>query len=207
MDIYPVIVSFYTKNTLYEEQVQRLMASCDKLKLEFHVVGIESFGSWELNCAYKPFFLLECLKTLRKPILWVDADGEVVRRPLKKDLQGDIAAYCAEELPWTHISKVRSGTVFIDATDGGERALRLWAEEMTAMFSNPTGDEPLIDQIALRKGLQEPKDFQVGQLPLSYVKIFDHPGDSQKVIRPFIVHYQASRLFKTFEEKSLSRLR
>ena len=207
MDKNPVIVSFYTKNTLYEEEAQRLMASCDKLKLESHVVGIESFGSWELNCAYKPFFLLETLKKVQKPILWVDADGEVVRKPLKKDLRGDVAAYVDEELAWTHVSKVRSGTVFINATAGGEACLRRWAEEMTAMFSNPTGEEPLIDQIALRKVLQVPKNFKVGQLPLSYVKIFDHPGDAQKVIRPFIIHHQASRLFKTFEEKSLSRLR
>src|SRR5690348_12544495 len=81
MGAFPLVVSFYTKDTYYQWEVQNLIASCEKFKVEHYVEGIPSFGSWELNCAYKPFFIHQMLQKFKRPLFWLDADAVFVRKP------------------------------------------------------------------------------------------------------------------------------
>jgi hypothetical protein len=193
---FPIVISFYTVDTLYQMEVQNLIASAEQYGVETRIVGVPSFGSWELNCAYKPFFILEQLKQLQRPVLWVDADGVFVKKPsMLQQFQADLAVRIEDNLAWDHSSKVITSTVFVNHTPEGVGLLRAWARECQAQLTDPSRTTEFWDQIALRNVLVNSKD-KIGSLPLSYAKIFDHPEDVKTVSDPVIVHYQASRRYK-----------
>lgn len=181
-----IVTSFYTKNTEYEKEAQNLILSCKKFDVPFDIIGIDSLGSWEKNCAFKPQFLLNQLDKHQKPLVWLDADAVLMQAPtLFYDLNCDIALYSPENLPDHHPSKFLSGTLYIQNTKEARSFLKLWDEEC----SKAEG----WDQIALRNVLLHlPIALTVGLLPQSYCAIFDKTMNES----PVIMHYQASRLFK-----------
>lgn len=194
---FPCVVSFYTIETLYQVEVQNLIASCRHFDLKHHVVGVPSAGSWELNCAYKPFFLAQVLEELNEPILWVDADAVFVQAPKWLDVfDRDFAAWIDPDLPDSHDSKVASGTLFIQPTKAAKEILKQWQQETSYLLLEPNRTAEFWDQISLRNALLKNKTAVIGPLPLEYIKIFDHPLHLQKVLNPVVVHYQASRRLK-----------
>ncbi|NGX37023.1 MAG: hypothetical protein K1000chlam2_00173 [Chlamydiae bacterium] len=193
---FPVIISFYTANTPYQLEVQNLIASCEKFGLEVAIEGVESFGSWELNCAYKPFFILQKLEELNQPLLWVDADGVFARAPTwQAAFEADLAVRMDEGLAADHPSKVISSTVFVRPSEAGKRLVREWIGKCHEILLDPARKEEFWDQIALREAIAKNR-ARVAPMPLSYAKIFDHPGDCATVENPVIEHFQASRRFK-----------
>lgn len=187
---YPLIISFYTKETLYQLSAHHLMASCDQFGLEHHIEGIDSHGSWELNCAFKPFFIAQKLQRFNRPVLWVDADAVFVRKPKPlKVFEKDFAVYAQPGLVSGHPSKVRSGTIYVNATEKGMDVLKKWAQECQRLLIDPERKEEFWDQSALRNVYLKEK---FGHLPLSYIKILGHPVDA-KCPHPVIIHCQASR--------------
>lgn len=193
---FPVIISFYTVNTLYEKEVQNLITSCEKFGLKSSVEGIESLGKWELNCAYKPFFILKKMEELRRPILWVDADGVFVRKPSwQTAFEADLAVRLDRSLPDTHPSKVISSTIFISDSEQAKRLIKEWIKECYEQLLDPKRKEEFWDQIALRDAILK-SSASVAPMPLEYAKIFDHPGDLLTVTEPVIEHFQASRRLK-----------
>jgi|GEM_PF-574818 len=149
--MFPLIISFYTKDTPYQLDAHHLMASCDLFGLEHHIEGIDSHGSWELNCAFKPFFIAQKLQQLKRPVLWVDADAVFARKPTPlKVFEKDFAVYVQAELPSNHPSKIRSGTIYVNATEKGMDVLKKWAQECQRLLINPERTEEFWDQIALR---------------------------------------------------------
>ncbi len=196
MDRLPLVVSFFTLDTPYEEEVQSLVSSCNRFQIENQIEGIPSSGSWEMNCAFKPLFLLKKLEELKRPLLWVDADA-VFLQPLTflKEFSLDLGVRlydCSND----HPSRVGSGTLYINSTDAGKRLLRLWAESCILHLGAKDRTEELWDQDVLRKVLFYSKhDCNWGSLPESYSIIAGHPED-EKHPSPIIVHNQASRRFK-----------
>ena len=49
----PTVVSYYTKNTPYEDEIKHLIASCEKFGIPYEIDGIPNLGSWEKNCCYQ----------------------------------------------------------------------------------------------------------------------------------------------------------
>ena len=198
MDEFPLIVSYYTQDTLYQLEVQNLIASLEKWDLEHHIEPIASFGSWERNCAFKPFFLLEKLQQFGRPIFWVDADAVVLKKPRYLDVfKSDFAVRINEELENSHLSKVMSGSLYVNATEGGERVLKSWAKECLDRLSDPERTQELWDQVALRDVLfRSVAGAAIAALPHGYTTIIGHPLDEQRIDDVVIGHYQASRRFK-----------
>jgi hypothetical protein len=184
----PIIVSYYTKNSLYEKQVEDLVRSCEELQLEYDITGIASLGSWSANCCFKPTFLLQKLLQYRRPIVWTDADSVMMKRPeLLGTLRCDLAVHVRELLPVSDRGKVLSGTVFINYSSLAKRLLKMWILECQRQG---------IDQEALRDVLfHYPHGASVEHLPASYCHIFDK-GDNPDAV---FVHYQASRMEKDHE--------
>lgn len=198
MSTFPVIISFYTVDTPYQIEVQNLIASCAKYRLQTAIEGYPSFGTWELNCAFKPFFILQKMQQLQKPLLWVDADGVFLQKPTWQDaFQADLSVRMHDDLPTDHPSKVISSTIFVANTKKAEQLIRYWALETKRLLLDPERKEEFWDQIALRNVLlASAKTAKIAPLPFSYAKIFDHPGDMKSIPEAVIEHYQASRRFK-----------
>ncbi len=197
---FPPIISFYTKDTLYQLEVQNLIESCQRYGLDYHIEGIDSFGSWELNCAYKPFFIHRQLQALKQPLIWVDADAIFVQSPhWLPAFDADLAVRINEELSWEHPSRVMSGTLYVNYTPGADRLLRAWALLCQQELTLPDRSQEFWDQIALRDVLKDAgQEAKIQGLPKTYAKIADHRIDSVEILSPVIEHYQASRRYKSF---------
>jgi len=184
----PLVISYYTLGTPYEEEVKNLLDSCREWGIEHHVKGVKDLGSWEQNCAYKPRFILEQMQKWQRPLLWVDADA-VFLQPLafEEFMFADIA------LMWETGKTdprfcVRAGTIFVRPT--GEHILSLWkhyAEEIEQREGRALAFQ---DQASLYFAVLASKQARIAALPLTYCALFDERQEGV-----VIKHYQASRRF------------
>ncbi|MBS0652912.1 MAG: hypothetical protein JSR39_05205 [Verrucomicrobia bacterium] len=197
---FPIVISFYTKDTFYQLEVQNLIASCEKFGITSHIEPIASFGSWEVNCAYKPFFIHRKLQELKQPVLWVDADAVFKKKPEELPVFAkDFAVRINSDIPIDHPSRIISGTIYANYTPGADALLRLWAKLCQEEINRLGRKEEFWDQISLRDALyskDNPAEFDT--MPLTYTKIADHRGDLLLTEDPVIEHYQASRRYKKF---------
>lgn len=198
MDRFPLVVSYYTKDTLYQLEVQNLIASCEMWGLEHHVEPIDSLGSWERNCAFKPLFLYQKLEQFQRPLLWLDADAVFLQKPeMLAQFAADIATRINPDYGADHPSKVITGSLYINNTEAAKRVLKVWAKGCIDALLDTNRTEELWDQVILRD-VFERKDHgaRIEALPLGYAMIVGHPLDEAEAGERVIGHYQASRRFK-----------
>jgi len=171
------IVSFYTKNTPYEREAKRLRANLESLQIPHHIEGIESKGSWEENCAYKPQFLLSMWEKYGGPLVWLDVDAKILAYPTLLDrLECDLALRINESLGKEHRSYLMSGTLYIN----NKAFLKNWEKLCTQ-------DPHTWDQIHLKKCLPA----KTVPLPLPYCHLLGETCDN-----PVITHFVASNFYK-----------
>lgn len=77
-----VLISFYTEDWLYPYYAMSLKKDCEDLKIPHIIEKLPTTGSYLKNTCMKPQFILDKLKELKKPVLWVDCDGSVLRPPI-----------------------------------------------------------------------------------------------------------------------------
>ena len=198
MSLFPLVVSYYTQDTMYQLEVKSLIESCEKWNLVYHIEPIESFGTWELNCAYKPFFLLSKLQEFKRPLFWVDADAVFIRRPeYLEAFSADLAVRFNDSCSDGHPSKILSGSIYVNATQEAALLLKQWASECYRCLSLPDRTEEYWDQVGLRDViLSKTHQAKIGSLPHAYSAIDGHPVDQKEILKPVIMHYQASRRYK-----------
>ena len=179
----PVVVSFYTKGTPYEDEARGLIESIERLgDVPYCVVGIDSAGSWEANCSLKPGFILQCLQELQRPVLWVDADARLFTRPSIPSAF-DFAVH--RHAGW----EFASGTVYFAHNDRAMALLERWVD--LSRQRPLIWDQMLLDQAWA--GHVASHDLVTGWLPESYTHIFDSTAEGAGHEAPVITHYQASR--------------
>ncbi|TDJ58096.1 MAG: class I SAM-dependent methyltransferase [Planctomycetota bacterium] len=184
----PLVISYYTEATPYEQEVEGLRQSCERLGLEHFIKGLPSRGSWEANCAHKARFVYDTYLWCDRPVLWVDADA-VIRRPpmLVAGAEPDFAVQRAGG--W----QFASGTVYFNRTILAQRLIEQWLELCE--------QRPEIwDQIHLDTAWEivtARHPLRTMWLPQTYAKIFDMAEDARLGnAEPVIEHYQASRRLK-----------
>ncbi len=193
----PLVISFYTVDTPYEDEVKHLISSCEEFGIEYKIEGIPSSGSWEMNCAFKPLFILQKLEELKRPLLWVDADGVFMRKMEAVEAFSSDLGVRMYDCPDDHRSRIVSATIFINATDAAKNVVKLWAEECLHLLQDKERKEEVWDQDALRRVLFTKKhgaNFQ--SLPVFYGKIDGHFQDEKECSSPIIMQNQASRRYK-----------
>ncbi|MEO1585436.1 MAG: class I SAM-dependent methyltransferase [Planctomycetota bacterium] len=191
----PVVVSFYTKGTPYEDEVAGLRESCERLGLDHQITGVEPAGSWERNCAMKAAFIRAEADRMDRPVLWVDADA-VVRRPpvVLAGAEMDFAVHKS------HGWQFGSGTCYFNRTPLARMVLDRWAE---LCESRPE----IWDQIHLDAAwemVSARHPLRTCWLPASYTKIFDL--EAAHADEPVIEHFQASRRFKEAVSPGVRRM-
>ena len=205
----PLVVSYYTKETPYEKEVEHLIESCKKFGLEYHIEGIEDRGSWEENCAYKPYFMREKMKALQRPLLWVDADA-VFLKPLQfEDFMFSDLVFSYDpstshyELgiqdPRFSAFSAFAGTVYVNSTEGGLESLDLWCHWSDEIIKIAGKAPPYSDQASLHFAILSKPEFNIGNLPLTHAKIFDREVLGLDFDSIVIEHNQASRRFRNKE--------
>ena len=188
----PVIVSYYTKGTGYETEVQHLKTTLRRFNLENDVVGIPDKGSWHKNTYYKPQFILRMMNKHRdRSILYVDADAKMRMNPvLFNDFNYDFACH------FHHARKeLLSGTLYFGNTKGSRYLIRKWMEE------DKLHPETNMPQKNLRTVFDREKNkIKWKALPVEYCMIFDTVLRYQ--VSPVVEHFQLSRKYKGSKSRS-----
>jgi len=192
----PLIVSHYTFDTGYEQEVKNLIASLERWGLDYEIEGIKSLGNegkvqaWRRNSNYCSQLVQKMLaRHPDKDILRVDADAVFQRYPdlfLQDDFDADVAAH-VHDFRWRS-QELLGGTIFFKNTPNVRWLVENWAWE--CMVNRPKQRNP-----DLLKDIIDKKKFNIKfvELPETYCKIFDIMRD---VKEPVIEHFQASRRFK-----------
>ncbi len=182
-----IVISFYTKGTIYEKEIEDLAASCRALEVDHYIEEREDLGSWERNCCQKPLFILECLERFNQPLLWVDADGILLKKPDLELPGSDLGLYFNNRR--TH--HARNATIYLSPTPAAKAFLKLWYETAQALNARPrkplTPDQPIMISLLRKKVVA----LNVGSLPLAYMQIFDR--DRLPLDETVVLHFQASR--------------
>ncbi len=182
------IVSFYTPD--YAEHAQRLIESIDRHLPEtpHEIVAIPQRKWAEATC-HKAHFLTDQIEKTDRPLVWIDADAEVMSSELVfPDVDFAIYARFASHLRH-QFSPFRTGTVFFGNTDNAKTLIGLWISES---MNQPDG----IDQWSLfRAWTRAMGDPSV--MPSTYwLRIAYCQKIDEKAGEPLIVHHMASRTLR-----------
>ncbi len=190
----PIVISFYTYKTFYEKEAARLLSSCDRVGLEHQIVGIDPFGKWHEHVCYKPFFIYKKLLELKRPLLWLDADAEIVRKP-PFQFEQPIGIRCFDCYPPEHPNYLFASTIYVDYQPQIVELMKAWGEECQKALEKHPGLE-VSDQPILQSLLSKMK-IPFDPLPVGYAAIFENEQDLPPD-QLYIVQYQASRLYRKF---------
>lgn len=186
-----IVVSFFTKGSDYEKDARRLKRSLRKFKIDYDIKGVEqkleSRYDWKMNTHYKPEFILQMVeKHPDKSIVWVDADAEVVKEPVKfKSFTDDVGVHMRPR-PDGQQPELLSGTMIFKNNEKSREILHKWIDRN---YEDQVMDKS--EQINLQKVLEVVQPVSINWLPHSYVSFDIYPDDD-----PVIVHHQASRRYK-----------
>jgi hypothetical protein len=78
------IVNLVTRG-VYEEVVEPLVETCAAHNIPLDVTVVDPGETWQHNCAMKAQHVLDKLNEYRAPIVWLDADAEVLKYPVLFD--------------------------------------------------------------------------------------------------------------------------
>jgi hypothetical protein len=192
----PLVISFYTEHTPYQLEAMALIASCNERGIEAEIEGVPSEGSWERNCALKPFFIKKKLLEKKRPVFWVDADAVFKKSPNFSAFMGsDLAFRQMKRFSHDKRFKYFSGSLFLNYTKGGIRFAERWCDYCQEKIDQKA-DLQFLDQISLVDLIEQGEPVKVCSLPIAYSKIFDLDAEEITPQEIVIEHYQASRRFR-----------
>jgi hypothetical protein len=183
------IISGYTKNTPYEQEITNLTESLHKYNItNYEIVGYNNFGNWNLNCQYKAQIILEQLQKYNVPIVWLDADAVLYDYPLLFNNINEDISFC------DYYGDVATCTLYMKPTAQIISLCHEWISLNTRTGKNAIlGDQKNLTSLVMNK-----HKIPYFNLPVSYAKI-DFAKCSEKVI---IGQNQASRRFKNTINKT-----
>lgn len=183
------VVSFYTRNTPYEQEAFAMRESAYGVGLyDVVLYVVSSKGTWAGNCQQKVTILREALDVIKEPFLYVDADARFKSPPVL--FQGawlrcyDIAVHYFKG------TELLSGTIWINPTDHTRKLLDDWQE---SCVNHPK----MWDQKVLAQLLEDNHTIDIYKLPPEYTWIFDLSPKVYGKLDPVIEHYQVSRKYKS----------
>ena len=192
----PLVVSFYTENTPYQLEALSLIASCNALGIEAEIEGVPSEGSWDRNCAIKPFFIRKKLLERKRPIFWVDADAVFKKVPdFSSMTHSDLSFRQMKRFSYDKRLKYFTGSLFLNYTPSGLEFADKWCEYCQQKIDGRE-DLQFLDQISLVDLIERGEQVKLFSLPIAYAKIFDLDAQEIDPTEIVIEHYQASRRFR-----------
>jgi len=178
------IVSYYTKNTPYENEYKLFKSTLINQKIDnYKIYAKDSLGSWENNTQIKASIILDAMKEFDKPILWIDIDARI-RGGLNyfNELSCDVCCYYLKT-NWNH-HELLSGTIYFGNTKKAKTILEKWIK-----LNNKNSEW---DQRNLQSVIDNTKCNKT-ILPSDYI-VVDKMGRFQRDINKIVIyHTQASR--------------
>jgi hypothetical protein len=183
----PVFVNYYTPGRGYEPHAERLVKSLLRLGCVYDQEVLDDPGGWLKAQACKPGFIQRKLKQhFPHPIIWVDADAIIRRRPTLFYQWADEGSGPDIGVHYKEGEECLSGTVWLKQSGPTRDLLARW---VALQQRNPEE----WDQRLLEQAINEDERLRVGRLPATYCQIFDSMRDAGE---PVIEHFQHSRQLK-----------
>ena len=190
-----LVVGYYTVNTPYEQEAQRLIYSCKNLGLNYDIQGVQNFGSWQSNTRYKANFMLNMLHAHPgKRLLYVDCDAVIHETPnLFINYSADISVRY-QDFSYRK-NECLSGTIYMENNLKTKRLCEFWAN--TNRTEGPNAKT--LEQVNLGRAIDKMVSSEgliFKNLPPEYTFIFDTMRKMYPDVKPIIEHFQASRKYK-----------
>ncbi len=181
-----MVVGFFTKDSIYETEKDRLLRSVEAVSLTADIVEIASQGSWVRNAGMKPGVLIEMRRKHRGPLLYVDVDAIFHRNPwpFLMNMDCDFAAHYEPE------GNLLSGTLLINDTPAAAELLQEWAQG--CLDAPEEWDQRVLEKVIADDARRTTPCYRIERLPVSYCWIFDKISNESSG-QIYIEHLQASR--------------
>lgn len=187
----PIYTAFYTRGTMYEQEAARLRASLEALGLPHDIRAIDDRGNWVRNAAYTAHHIHAMqIEYPDRPIVQLDADAVVWKRPTLFDEGGGMAAGTDIAIHWRRGHELLNGTIWLAPTDRARLVIEKYRD---LVISRPecTNEQTLLD-CAIGECAELLKIFK---LPAGYCFIADiMQNDLAEGEAVVIEHLQASRV-------------
>jgi hypothetical protein len=174
------VISFYTPDGVYGEFAKKLRASLERFNLPHHLEELPSAGSWLRNLYMKPQWIFERLMQFQEPVLWLDADCEVMQPPVLFDEPGyDFQIYNLYADPTNGQVSLydparllsSSGVMYVGFTPAAIDLMRSWAEACKKVtLVQDTRDDQILDKCWTNRRFKGDKkrDLRSRWLPKPY---------------------------------------
>jgi len=199
------LLSYYTQNTLYEEEIQKLRNDCKQLSVPLTITSTMSVGSWVENTMRKPYMILRAWDEIpTKAIVWVDADARIKKYPSYFDeLYLDNIDFSVFQMGSQ--SRITSGTIYMKKSPHVKKFIERWWE-LCQIDKERLGDQHTLRKLIKNEGYAK-YNIKYRPLPYEYCYIYD---DSLRKLAPninpilnedvVVLHTQASRKVKKSEQ-------
>jgi hypothetical protein len=193
-----IVISYYTKKTIYAKEILNLKYSIDKLNLNYHISAIDDMKDWNLNTYYKATFIKEMLlKYPNNKLLYVDADAVLHKLP---NIIYDLDYKCDLGISYFN-NTLRSGTLYIKNTKNTKNIVDEWININNKILKENINKKNYNCKIKIQFE-QRNLDLVLKKLNYKYIYYFDISYcmiDNDKynniLIYPIIEHFQASRIY------------
>ena len=184
-----IVISGYTLNTDYEQEVKDLESDLKRFNLPYKLYGYESRGDWTKNTMVKAELIQRALKEYpNEDVIWLDADAVIVKEPtLFHELKDKTFDICCHYLKTRYNpNELLSGTIIFRNNDIVNSLVDDWVND---------SEEVNWDQKILQKYVDGKYEGKLKKLalPIEYIKIKPRNVSSARSLECVIGHKQMSR--------------
>ena len=193
-----IVCSFYTTDTPYKEEAEKLRESMAEYGIEGDILGVPTRNSWDLNTKWKPWVIKRAMNRHNMDVLYVDADATFHGKPEFNPGQCDMAAHVMDKAYWNQDTSKRkfslmSGTLWFANTEKARDILDAW-DRLNLDFPKTW------DQRNLEHAVDFDKDKGVVKSDIKFCGLSERYCAIDKTMSgikdPIIRHHQASRRLK-----------
>jgi hypothetical protein len=184
-----MIISGYTINTDYEQEVKDLESDLKRFNLDYKLYGYESRGDWTKNTMVKAELIQRALNEFpSEDIIWLDADAIILKNPTffhcLKNMEFDI---CCHYLKTSYNpNELLSGTIIFRNNDIVKSLVNDWVNDNSGV----NWDQKILQKYVDGKYVDKLKKLN---LPEEYIKIRPRSVSNARNLNCVIGHKQMSR--------------
>lgn len=195
------VISFFTED--YKDEVAILIKSLNAFKISYDIEGVKDRGSWKKNAFYKIPFIVKKLKQYNHPLVWLDADAEVIQYPsLFDELESTLMAGIYS--PLKKREYVSNTIYFVPSVEvsGYLKEVEKFIKEVPNAYNrNLVGEQLYMQKVLEANNWKERLNFK--ELPYSYgmPSYWKECAYSHLYKEPFVIKQRQASRRKDFIKK------
>jgi len=184
-----MIISGYTINTDYEQEIKDLESDLKRFNLPYKLYGYESRGDWTKNTMVKAELVQRALNEFpEEDIIWLDADAVILKEPtFFYELKNKTFDICCHYLKTRYNpNELLSGTIIFRNNDIVKSLVSDWVNDNAEV----NWDQKILQKYVDGKYANKLKKLN---LPVEYIKIRPRSVPNARKLNCVIGHKQVSR--------------